>query len=133
MGKRENIKQAVMVLTHNNRAYDDKLDAYESFCERPKDCVAYELNSLQKAIDDKSKQFIQFIGALSFRPIKIFRSSPDQALSDISVIASQAEDREMTFLEAGKRTDGRTLWIGIALAVVAVTFAIAIYIKMQGA
>ena len=132
MGKKNKIKQTICNLTENNTAYDDKLEAFEAHCENPKECVAWELDSLQQCIDQKTGHFIQFIGELSFRPIKIYHSLVRSKDTNITAISSQTEDAEMTFLEAGKKKEGMVLWLGISLALVTLTIMVAVYMKMKG-
>ena len=134
MFKKNNTTQNVCKLTENNTAYDDKLDAFEAHAELLQDCLAWEMDSFQQAIDEKTKRFIQFIGERSYRPIKIFRSLQNGNENDtnITTIASQTEDQEMVFLDEGKKKDGRLLWLGICLCLVTITIMAAVYMKMKG-
>lgn len=123
-------QQDVCNLTETNSVDDGKLDAFVAHAESIKETAAWELNSFQQAIDEKTGRYIQFISDRSFRPLQIYRN-PISATGNISTIAGQTEDQEMVFLEEGRKRDGRMLWIGIILAMLTLCFCLAVYMKMR--
>jgi hypothetical protein len=131
--RHQGARQDVCILTETNSVGDGKLNALVAHAESPKELLAWELNPRQQAIDEKTKRFIQFIDDISYKPLQIYQNSLFQKkTSNITSISSQTEDQEMVFISEGRKNDGRMLWIGIIAGIVALTFLIAVYMKMKG-
>lgn len=121
-------KQDVCLLSETNRMIDEKLDAGTIHAESPDTAEAWGLDAKQQCKDEKTGRYIQFISSLSCDPIVIYKN-PDTApvKANTSLISSQTEDQEMTYIDYGKKKDGRLIWVGVCLAMFALTLCIIAY------
>ena len=139
MGK--NNKIDITLLTGNNKVEDIKLEAYVTHIESEKTAEAWGMYSRQQCKDESNGRYYQFVSPMSYKPLKIYRggngskssdkSQEESVVDNVAAISSQTEDEEMVFLGNRQSKDSRLLWIGIALAVVALTFLIAIWIILN--
>jgi hypothetical protein len=120
----------VLLFDEVNKVRGCKLDAYKSHIESIKTLEAWGLNSRQQCKDEVSGKYLQFVDAKSFKPIKIYEGQDgDKGVeSDVSTIASETEDEEMTLLDNEQHKNGMLLWLGIGLTGVILAFMIAILV-----
>lgn len=131
MGRRHQRRQDVCLLSETNSVSDERLDAGTIHAESPDTAEAWGLDSKQQCKDEKTGRYIQFISSLSCDPIPIYRESATSAIkSNPSLIASQTEDQEMTYIDYGKKKDSRLLWVGICLAMLTLTVCIIAYVSI---
>lgn len=131
--RKKKTRQDVCLITETNRVMDVHLDAGTKHAESEETAEAWGLDSRQQCKDEKTRRYVQFACSLSCDPIAIYRATERVLLkSDASLIASQTEDQEMTFIDYGSRKDGRLLWVGITLAALTLTICLAILMRVKG-
>lgn len=126
-------KVNVCLLAGTNSAKDDVIDAGTLHAQNYDTAEAWTLNANQQCKDEKSGEYIQFIGSSHCDPIRIYRNhgSQDEDDTNLSALSSDTEDKEMAFLDRGKEKDSRLLWIGICAAMLTLTVCIIALIVIQ--
>ena len=129
-GKKQK-RQDICLLAETNSVSDERLDAGTLHAESPDTAEAWVLDSKQQCKDKKTGRYIQFVSSMNCKPIKIYRNLTQKDI-DTSLISSQTEDQELTWVDYGRNKDGRLLWIGICLAMLTLTICIVVLMKVKG-
>ena len=129
-------KMNIIVMDNKHKVIPVKFEAYKDHVEQTKDPElwgAWAINQGQQFKDEMGAEYFQMVDLKNFKPIKVYdsRDGDKNAEEDIKVIAGQTEDEELTFLEDKNAKDGRTIWLGIALALMVLIFGIAILLTLN--
>lgn len=117
--KRNSTKfQNVCLFPETNNVSDLLLRAGVTDVESEETAEAWGLDSSLQCKDEETGQYFQFISSVICDPIDIFGNGKGLNQTDVSLIASQTEDQEMTFVEQGKNRDWRWLWYVVMIEAV---------------
>ncbi len=123
----------ICLLSETNMVKDSSLEAYTLHAENSDTAEAWGLDSNQQCKDEKTRQYLQFISSLCCTPIKIYRDPNHNGVNRIkpSLVASQTEDQELTFIDQGSNKDGKFIWLAAIVSMIVFGVLIAGYIMMQ--
>lgn len=136
MGKKKRGgRQAVSILAESNSVVNDSLDTGIGYTASPDTVEAWLLDMTQQALDEKTGDRVQVLSERSMEPVIVFDIENAQEIRkrykrDISKIASQQEDEEISYMEQKKRGINRTLIFGIITALFALTISIVVLVNL---
>lgn len=92
---------------------------------------AWELDFNQQTKNEKTGEYLQVISARSKRPVQIFKNRPKMAGQSTQTIASNSQDRELTFQDRRKQKNSMVLWLGIIAVIFAIVISIIVLVNMK--
>lgn len=130
MTRRNGCTQDVLILPETAGVEVTRLEAddlYAADHERP---AAWELDFNQQAKNERTGVFLQVISVLSKKPVKIYRGKPERSSQSTTTIASNAQDRALTFQGRRKSKNSLVLWLGIFLLSLVMIIGIIVLVNM---
>ena len=124
-------KVDVCLISETGNVIDVRLEAGINHVESPDTAEAWGLDSSHQAKDPQTGRYIQFVSSLSCDPLQIYKDK-SVLQADMGAIASQTEDQELNYIDNGNNKSSQLLWVGISCAILALTFLVAVLLKMRG-